>query len=136
MSRPTVCMRGGACLPRITCHLMPWSLLWIVMPCMSLFSASLEPWLPTLFAFLVPFSFRLLPMFCNPPQPTMPAPTPLCTSISAFLVFYILYMLCTLTFARPPNLFMTLCIPLDAPQSTIHSALLLQQLQQLRPNES
>lgn len=104
---------------------------------MSLFSASLQPWLPTLLAFLVPFALRLLPMFRNPPHPTKPpAPTPLRTPISALLALYILYTLYTLAFARPPNLFTTLRLPLNAPQSTIHSALLLQQLQQhLLPND-
>jgi hypothetical protein len=106
---------------------------------MSLFSASLELWLPTLFAFLVPFALRLLPMFRNPPRPTTPAPrpapTPLRTPISALLALYILYTLYTLAFARPPNLFTTLRLPLNAPQPAIHSALLLQQLQQLRPDD-
>lgn len=101
---------------------------------MSLFSASLDPWLPTLLAFLVPFALRLLPMFRSPPHPTKPpAPTPLRTPISALLALYILYTLYTLAFARPPNLFTTLRLPLNAPQSAIHSALLLQQ--QLRPND-
>ena len=99
---------------------------------MSLFPASLEPWLPTLCALLVPFALRLLPMFRNPPpHPTPAAPTPLRTPISALLALYILYTLYTLAFARPPNLFTTLRLPLNAPQSAIHSALLLQQQQQL-----
>ena len=104
---------------------------------MSLFSASLDPWLPTLLAFLVPFALRLLPMFRSPPHPTKPpAPTPLRTPISALLALYILYTLYTLAFARPPNLFTTLRLPLNAPQSAIHSALLLQQLQQqFQPND-
>ena len=98
---------------------------------MSLLSALLEPWLPTLCALLVPFA---LPMFRNlPPHPTPPAPTPLRTPISALLALYILYTLYTLAFARPPNLFTTLRLPLNAPQSAIHSALLLQQ-QQLQSN--
>jgi hypothetical protein len=74
-------------------------------------------------------------MFRNPlsgphPRPP-PAPTPLRTPISALLALYILYTLFTLIFARPPNLFTALRLPLNAPQSTIHSALLLQHLQQL-----
>lgn len=101
---------------------------------MSLLSASLEPWLPTLCALLVPFALRLLPMFRNPPpHPTPAAPTPLRTPISVLLALYILYTLYTLAFARPPNLFTTLRLPLNAPQSAIHSALLLQQ-QQLQSN--
>jgi hypothetical protein len=97
-------------------------------------------WLPaTICAFLIPFALRLLPMFRNPsngphPRPP-PAPTPLRTPISALLALYILYTLYTLVFARPPNLFTSLRLPLNAPQSTIHSALLQQQLQQLSPDD-
>ena len=97
-------------------------------------------WLPTtICAFLIPFAIRLLPMFRNPsagphPRPP-PAPTPLRTPISALLTLYILYTLYTLVFARPPNLFTSLRLPLNAPQSKIHSALLLQHLRQLPPDE-
>jgi hypothetical protein len=104
---------------------------------MSSFFAS---WLPTtICAFLIPFALRLLPMFRNPsssgphPRPP-PAPTPLRTPISTLLALYILYTLYTLIFARPPNLFTALRLSLNAPQSTIHSALLLQHLQQLPPD--
>jgi hypothetical protein len=72
-------------------------------------------------------------MFRNPPHPTPAAPTPLRTPISALLALYILYTVYTLAFARPPNLFTMLRLPLNASQSTIHSALLLQQLE-LRAN--
>jgi len=93
-------------------------------------------WLPTtICAFLIPFALRLLPMFHNPssrpPLRPPPAPAPLRTPISALLPLYILYTLYTLVFARPPNLFTALRLSLNAPQSTIHSALLLQYLQQL-----
>jgi hypothetical protein len=97
-------------------------------------------WLPTtICAFLIPFAIRLLPIFRNPstgphPRPP-PAPTPLRTPISALLALYILYTLYTLIFARPPNLFTSLRLPLNAPQSTIHSALLLQHLHQLPLDE-
>jgi hypothetical protein len=99
-------------------------------------------WLPTtICAFLIPFALRLLPMFRNPssgsgphPRPP-PAPTPLRTPISAFLALYILYTLYTLIFARPPNLFTSLRLPLNTPQSTIHSALLQQHLRQLPPDD-
>ena len=99
-------------------------------------SSLFAPWLPTtICAFLIPFALRRLPMFRNPssgPHPgPPPAPTPLRTPISALLALYILYTLYTLIFARPPNLFTALRLPLNAPQSTIHSALLLQHLQQL-----
>ena len=79
-------------------------------------------------------------MFRNPssggphPRPP-PAPTPLRTPISTLLALYILYTFYTLVFARPPNLFTALRLPLNAPQSTIHSALLLQHLQQLPPDD-
>ncbi|SRR6266436_6564207 len=97
-------------------------------------------WLPTtICAFLIPFALRLLPMFRNPsngPRPRPPpAATPLRTPVSALLVLYTLYTLYTLAFARPPNLFTALRLPLNAPQSTIHSALLLQHMQQLRPDD-
>ena len=78
-------------------------------------------------------------MFRNPssggphPRPP-PAPTPLRIPISALLALYILYTFYTLVFARPPNLFTALRLPLNAPQSTIHSALLLQHLQHLPPD--
>src|SRR5712691_5084429 len=93
-------------------------------------------WLPTtICAFLIPFALRLLPMFRNPssgsgphPRP-QPAPPPLRTPISALLALYILDTLYTLVFARPPNLFTSRRLPLNTPQSTIHSALLLQHLQ-------
>ncbi|KAF8500428.1 hypothetical protein F5888DRAFT_1582843, partial [Russula emetica] len=48
------------------------------------------------------------------------------TPISALLALYILYTLYILIFARPQNIFTALRLPLNAPQSTIHSALLLQ----------
>ena len=107
---------------------------------MTLFSS----WLPTtICGLLIPFALRLLPMFRNtsngshlhPRPPLAPAPTPLRTPISALLTLYILYTLYTLAFARPPNLFTALRLPLNAPQSTIHSALLLQHLQQPRPDD-
>lgn len=101
---------------------------------LSLFAS----WLPTtICAFLIPFALRLLlPMFRNNPSGgphprPPPAPTPLRTPISTLLALYILYTLYTLVFARPPNLFTALRLPLNAPQSSIHSALLLQHLQQL-----
>ena len=93
-------------------------------------------WLSTaVCAFLIPFAIRRLPMFRNPstgphPRPP-PAPTPLRTPISALLALYILYTSYTLVFARPPNLFTSLRLPLNAPQSAIHSALLLQHVQRL-----
>jgi hypothetical protein len=107
--------------------------------CRFMLLSSFASWLPTtICAFLIPFALRLLPMFRNPssgphPRPP-PAPTPLRTPISTLLALYILYTLYTLVFARPPNLFTALRLPLNAPQSTIHSALLLQHLQQLPPD--
>jgi hypothetical protein len=103
-------------------------------------SSLFASWLPTtIYAFLIPFALRLLPMFRNPssgphPRPP-PAPTPLRTPISALLALYILYTLYTVIFARPQNIFTALRLPLNAPQSTIHSALLLQHLQQLPPDD-
>lgn len=107
---------------------------------MSLFSALST----TICALIIPFALRLLPMFRkNPstgphprPRPRPPpAPTPLRTPISVLLALYILYTSYTLLFARPQNIFTTLRLPLNAPQSTIHSALLLQHLQHLPPDD-
>ncbi|KAH9959466.1 hypothetical protein BC827DRAFT_1213927 [Russula dissimulans] len=86
---------------------------------------SLDPWLPTISALLIPFALRLLPMFNKPTSRPLPvAPAPLRVPISALLALYALYTLYTLIFARPPNLFTALRLPLNAPQSVIHAALM------------
>ncbi|KAI0290969.1 hypothetical protein BC826DRAFT_1024091 [Russula brevipes] len=48
----------------------------------------LDPWLPTICALLIPFAFRLLPMFRNSSPLSLPAPTPFRTPISALLALY------------------------------------------------
>jgi hypothetical protein len=103
-----------------------------------LLSTLLNPWLHTISALLTPFALRLLPMFRNSsPSPqhihkqqALPAIVvpPLRTPVSALLALYALYTLYILTLARPPNLFTTLRLPLNAPQSAIRAAL-------LRPND-
>jgi len=109
-----------------------------------LLSVLLNPWLHTISALLAPFALRLLPMFRNnPPSPQHQhqhrqqqqqqalAPVivpPLRTPVSALLALYALYTLYILALARPPNLFTTLRLPLNAPQSAIRAAL-------LRPND-
>ncbi|KAI0253365.1 hypothetical protein BJV78DRAFT_1372547 [Lactifluus subvellereus] len=55
----------------------------------------------------------------SPPAPA----TPLRTSISALIALYTLYILYNSVFARPPNLFTALHLPLNAPQSVIRAAL-------------
>lgn len=103
---------------------------------MSLFSA-----LPTtICALIIPFALRLLPMFrkntsTRPHPRPPPAPTPLRTPVSVLLALYIIYTSYTLLFARPQNIFTTLRLPLNAPQSTIHSALLLKHLHHLPPDD-
>ncbi|KAH9166508.1 hypothetical protein EDB89DRAFT_2075790 [Lactarius sanguifluus] len=51
------------------------------------------------------------------------AHTPLRPYISGLLALYALYTVNNLLFARPPNLFTSLRLPLNAPQATIHAAL-------------
>ncbi|KAH9988806.1 hypothetical protein BJV74DRAFT_951443 [Russula compacta] len=95
-------------------------------------SATLDPWFPTICALLIPLALRFLHMFRKPssplPQAQPPwARPPLRAPISALLALYTLHTLYTLAFARPPNIFISLRLPLNAPQITIHAAL-------LRPN--
>ncbi|KAI9507141.1 hypothetical protein F5148DRAFT_1310486 [Russula earlei] len=84
--------------------------------------SSLVPWLPTISALLLPFLLRLLPIFREPPSRPR-APAPLRSPISALLALYALYTLHLLAFARPPNIFTALRLPLNAPQSAIRAAL-------------
>ncbi|KAI9444127.1 hypothetical protein H4582DRAFT_1807092, partial [Lactarius indigo] len=56
-------------------------------------------------------------------RPSPPAHTPLRPFISGLLVLYALYTVNNLLFARPPNLFTSLQLPLNAPQAMIHAAL-------------
>ncbi|KAH9038504.1 hypothetical protein EDB85DRAFT_1932667 [Lactarius pseudohatsudake] len=51
------------------------------------------------------------------------AHTPLRPYISGLLALYALYTINSLLFARPPNLFTSLRLPLNAPQAMIHAAL-------------
>ncbi|KAH9026318.1 hypothetical protein EDB83DRAFT_2425861 [Lactarius deliciosus] len=51
------------------------------------------------------------------------AHTPLRPYISGLLALYALYNINSLLFARPPNLFTSLRLPLNAPQAMIHAAL-------------
>ncbi|KAH9000949.1 hypothetical protein EDB86DRAFT_2904183 [Lactarius hatsudake] len=51
------------------------------------------------------------------------AHTPLRPYISGLLALYALYIVNSLLFARPPNLFTSLRLPLNAPQAMIHAAL-------------
>lgn len=95
-------------------------------------SATLDPWFPTICALLIPLALRFLPMFRKKPSSPLPqaqprARPPLRAPISAFLALYTFHTLYTLAFARPPNIFTSLRLPLNAPQVTIHAAL-------LRPN--
>ena len=106
----------------------PFSTIMIIM---TLLSILLNPWLHTISALLAPFALRILPMFRKPSSPTPPSTqqplarhAPLRAPITALLALYALYTLHTLAFARPPNLFMTLRLPLNAPQSAIRAALL------------
>jgi len=98
---------------------------------MTLLSILLNPWLHTISALLAPFALRILPMFRKPSSLTPPSSqqplvrhAPLRAPITALLALYALYTLHTLAFARPPNLFTTLHLPLNAPQSAIRAALL------------
>ena len=98
---------------------------------MTLLSILLNPWLHTISALLAPFALRTLPMFRKPSSPTPPSSqqllvrhAPLRAPITALLALYALYTLHTLAFARPPNLFTTLHLPLNAPQSVIRATLL------------
>jgi len=98
---------------------------------MTLLSILLSPWLHTISALLAPFALRILPMFHKPSSPTPPSSqqplvryAPLRAPITALLALYALYTLHTLAFARPPNLFTTLHLPLNAPQPAIRAALL------------
>jgi hypothetical protein len=98
---------------------------------MTLLSILLNPWLHTISALLAPFALRTLPMFRKPSSPTPPFSqqllvrhAPLRAPITALLALYALYTLHTLAFARPPNLFTTLHLPLNAPQSVIRATLL------------
>jgi hypothetical protein len=98
---------------------------------MTLLSILLNPWLHTISALLAPFALRTLPMFRKPSSPTplssqhlLVRHAPLRAPITALLALYALYTLHTLAFARPPNLFTTLHLPLNAPQSVIRATLL------------
>lgn len=103
---------------------------------MTLLSILLNPWLHTISALLAPFALRILPMFRrNPSSPSsqqrehqqpLIRHTPLRAPATVLLALYALYTLFTLAFARPPNLFTALHLPLYAPQSTIRAALLRQ----------
>ncbi|KAI9462811.1 hypothetical protein BJY52DRAFT_1184934 [Lactarius psammicola] len=57
-------------------------------------------------------------------QSTSPPPhAPLRPFISGLLALYALYTIYNILFARPPNLFTSLQLPLNAPQAVIHAAL-------------
>ena len=105
---------------------------------MTLLSILLNPWLHTISALLAPFALRILLMFRKPSSPAPPSSqqrqhqepliryAPLRAPVTALLALYALYTLFTLAFARPPNLFTALHLPLNAPQSAIRAALLRQ----------
>ena len=57
-------------------------------------------------------------------SPHPPPNTPLRPFTSAILALYALYTIYNLLFARPPNLFTSLQLPLNASQAAIHAALL------------
>ncbi|KAI0294846.1 hypothetical protein B0F90DRAFT_1754522 [Multifurca ochricompacta] len=92
---------------------------------MPLLSASLDQWLPTICSLLLPFIVRFLfKLRSKKKQSSPPAPAPLRTPISILLALYTLYHLFNILFARPPNLFTSLQLPLNAPQSVIRAAFL------------
>src|ERR1700761_9270844 len=58
------------------------------------------------------------------PTPSPPPHAPLRPFVSVLLALYALYTIYNLLFARPPNLFTSLRLSLNAPQAVIHAALL------------
>ena len=68
----------------------------------------------------------VIPFLSQKSSPTSfpPPHAPLRRLISGLLALYALYTAYNLLFARPPNLFTSLRLSLNAPQTAIHAALL------------
>ena len=68
----------------------------------------------------------VIPFLSQKSSPTSfpPPHAPLRHLISGLLALYALYTAYNLLFARPPNLFTSLRLSLNAPQAAIHAALL------------
>ncbi|KAI0062619.1 hypothetical protein BV25DRAFT_1825125 [Artomyces pyxidatus] len=94
---------------------------------MALLSDALDPWIATLLALFLPpvLTYISSRRRRTPKHPQQKLTTPLRRPLTIVVALHTLYTAYTLLFARPPNLFTSLGLPLSAPQSRIHAALLV-----------